>query len=346
MSKQFQYSEPVAAITKSTSTNMFKCDECNFETRAKQALHKHKDKHGRNKNSLLSSRHQSLSQPVHKPKQTHIQQSENKDDFSCSECIFKGKTLLGFLKHKKSHHGKNLQEYPYNCVYCHYRATKKSHLRRHEMIHTGERPYECPHCDYRCNQASTLKVHIRRHTGEMPYSCSVCPFKTFSTCLLKAHLKKHVIPKGTGFTCHICHQIYNTELALKKHEQMHSQPNLLVRRRRRMKQTQNEVKNKKKETLVDPVLSPIIKQELPETASYSPPLTGLYQCSLCDFQCNKFVQLSEHTMNHRNGTFEAEDVTPRKKYFCVECNLHFARKKEIKSHYKITHPGENYQKNR
>lgn len=46
------------------------------------------------------------------------------------------------------------------CRFCRKSFLCKTHLDRHERIHTGEKPFACPHCQYRASQKGSVKRHI------------------------------------------------------------------------------------------------------------------------------------------------------------------------------------------
>lgn len=59
------------------------------------------------------------------------------------------------------------KEFP--CPTCHRIFNNRSHLKRHNMIHSGEKPWACTYCEKRFNRKSHLNRHLLTHTGERPF---------------------------------------------------------------------------------------------------------------------------------------------------------------------------------
>ncbi|OWK06544.1 hypothetical protein Celaphus_00012427 [Cervus elaphus hippelaphus] len=76
-------------------------------------------------------------------------------------------------------------EKPYGCGECERR--RKSHLGRHQAVHTGSRPHACAVCARSFSSKTNLVRHQAVHTGSRPFPCPQCG-KSFSR---KTHLVRH-----------------------------------------------------------------------------------------------------------------------------------------------------------
>ncbi|XP_012589305.1 PREDICTED: zinc finger protein 467 [Condylura cristata] len=65
--------------------------------------------------------------------------------------------------------------------------SRKSHLGRHQAVHTGSRPHACAVCARSFSSKTNLVRHQAIHTGARPFSCPQCG-KSFSR---KTHLVRH-----------------------------------------------------------------------------------------------------------------------------------------------------------
>ncbi|XP_047132905.1 zinc finger protein 572 isoform X3 [Hydra vulgaris] len=85
----------------------------------------------------------------------------------------------------------NVKEFP--CPTCSRVFNNRSHLKRHNMIHSGEKPWPCSYCEKRFNRKSHLTRHLLTHTGEKPFKCPICSKGFADNSDLKRHRQTHLM---------------------------------------------------------------------------------------------------------------------------------------------------------
>jgi Zinc finger, C2H2 type len=163
----------------------------------------------------------------------------DQQDFICSDCSKKLKTLVSLKQHQNKHLAK------FKCS-CGKAYTLKRDLIQHQKKCLGSITYSCSKCSkiyhsivtlanheakcqtFICNlclqtftRKAKLQIHQQNHQPEKPFSCHCS--KTFKTIqALSTHLKTH----NKTIQCPSCHTLCATSHALRTHFTRKHQPRL------------------------------------------------------------------------------------------------------------------------
>lgn len=205
---------------------IYKCDECEYETKYPHNLRTHLTKHLTGEEAFI---HCDLC-PDFKTKweltyRNHMKIKHNvgiQEIFSCNLCEYKTRVKICLKRHLERHNKGLITAAKFKCEYpvCNYECDSKALLKVHFLIHkddSEQKAFQCTECCYSTNSKTHILKHIksahntgddtvvsvntknydesvqkkRRLNGKPLYRCIQCSFRTHYHALLLKHLVKH-----------------------------------------------------------------------------------------------------------------------------------------------------------
>lgn len=236
------------------SDSTFECPECGASFNRRGNMTQHMKRHSKERKfscKVCQESFDTLSDVVQHRRQHTVQElkenSEEKEQFTCSHCHKIFSSSKGFEDHMKTHSNASFecdlcnkhlsnrrtleyhirsfhtQERPYACQFCTMSFVSREACIVHERLHTGEKPYTCPECSMSFRSPSNLAQHLKTHKDERPWACNLCPKRFKRNGILLVHMRTHTGEKP--FCCDICGRRFTQKNDMLKHQQTHTATN-------------------------------------------------------------------------------------------------------------------------
>jgi len=206
---------------------VFRCEECSFETPSKPVFIKHISDHipqeEKQKKCIKCEK-------VFKTKyglKLHLKEHFD-ERLSCIVCNFQTAQKSNLTKHMASKHSQDIDgrllEDRFKCDKCEFRCVSEHMLKNHLLRKHTEKEamrFQCDHCSYATVEKAALDKHRRfKHTNERPFMCSTCGFSTATASSMARHRRSHSQTKP--HKCDICGHEYADKKRLRDHMYLHS----------------------------------------------------------------------------------------------------------------------------
>lgn len=143
--------------------------------------------------------HCSRSYPSERLLREHMRHHVN--HYKCQFCDMTCATPHSLSNHIRHRH---LDEKPFACEYCNYKAKTQYNLRRHMTTHSTSANFDCDEedCDFSCRTMNIMNWHYRKkHEARAVYCCHMCDMRFARGAYLTKHLmKKHKFRWPSGHT--------------------------------------------------------------------------------------------------------------------------------------------------
>ena len=179
--------------------NIFKCDQCNFETNQKGSLKKHKTTHIQKEKPvntcLLCNKTFAKKKYLKSHLKTHTSTKEapSKVEIKCILCTKSFANQQNLNRHMKSFHlHKKFQN---SCGYGIYEDMQTKEVKPKVIQHS------CDKCEYSNTRQNNLKRHMKTHDKEpLKKKCDNCEYTSKYTADVKKHMKRGKCIKVTKRT--------------------------------------------------------------------------------------------------------------------------------------------------
>ncbi|XP_060073243.1 zinc finger Y-chromosomal protein 1-like [Ylistrum balloti] len=178
-----------------TEERPYECQICNMKLKSRNNLFAHLKTHSEKRPFECDVCH--LKFRTRNTRDTHLVTHSDERPYLCDLCGFSTKFQSHLISHKRIHTG---DVYPCTFPDCTYTTPKKSQLKSHYRKHEDLRTNVCKICLKAFKEKSHLNRHEKIHSKEPKFKCDFCSYTSHRCDKLKEHFEKHHGENATAKT--------------------------------------------------------------------------------------------------------------------------------------------------
>ena len=206
------------------SSIIFPCDKCEFTTKLRTNLAKHRTRsHNEDSTENLSCTDCTYYAPNKEKLQSHFKSHHGDFFHECAECGKKFRDRRKYMLHLKRDH----EGIRYKCEICEKTFTMHNVMQAHKKREHEGFTLDCDKCTHVATSQRALRFHTLKTHEKTPFQCDICSFTGTSFEYLDSH--KNKIHNGISYKCAYCdHVLYNKSLFKYHIKQKHPENEIFV----------------------------------------------------------------------------------------------------------------------
>ena len=330
--------EEINGFTQNATSNLFQCNNCNYETTTAFYIRRHK---------FIA----------------HNSNIDPSEIIKCDNCEFQTLKKVNMRIHNRQRHKdkhekqKSSESTQINCKFCDFRNGMRALVAHMKSMHPQEALFECDVCSYKSNYLPNLNTHKNAKHAKESLQCDKCEFKTSWKNSFLDHMRvKHgIFKKNTKYKkdlefseiiCDHCGFKATSKMSMKMHTESQCQMKEDYRPSRTMNSYRQNYTRPRKCRKCDykSKNSKYIRRHfsISHGSNHSPP-DEILKCEYCEYESLKMSSIRNHVLKRHKehqkklSVKKSKSKVDENKLSCESCDYKTLNNLFLERHKKLNH---------